>query len=336
MTSVDVLETTSQWMSRPLRLDHAGAVWHVTCRGNEKRDIFRDDEDRRFLLTLFRRAVTILRWRVHAYVLMGNHYHLLVETPEANLSRGMRQINGIYTQRFNRRHERVGHLFQGRFHSILIEKEAHLLEIVRYVVLNPVRAGLSRRPEDWQWSNYRATAGLERPTAWLEVDWTMAQFGGGALAGDRYQQFVAAGLAKPRAPWVNIRKQFVLGGSSFRKQIQRRINAGGMGREAPWRQRHCVRPSLEAIVDVATKELRCSRELLIQKRRTPLRLAVAYLARHEAGLRESEFASRLDVERWAASQLATSAEYLLEADPEFRRRIAKMRAALIKVTLSET
>jgi hypothetical protein len=97
-----------------------------------------------------------------------------------------------------------------------------------------------------------------------------------------------------------------------------------------------VRPNLDVIIDVAISELRCSRDLLIQKRRNPLRLAVAYLALHEAGLRESEFAGRLDVERWAASQLATAAEYLLEADPEFRRRVGRMRSALIKVTLSET
>jgi REP element-mobilizing transposase RayT len=323
-------------MSRPLRLDHAGAVWHVTCRGNEKREIFRDDHDRRGLLSLFARAVTILQWRVHAYVLMGNHYHLLLETPEPNLSRGMRQINGVYTQRFNRRHDRVGHLFQGRFHSILVEKEAHLLELVRYVVLNPVRAGLAKSPEEWPWSNYRATVGLERPAVWLEVAWTLSQFGGGALAGDRYKQFVDAGLASPRAPWVNLRKQFVLGGAAFRKRIQKRIDESGAGAEVPWAHRHCVRPDLDSIVETSARELRCSIGLLVQRRRNVLRLAVAYLARHEAGLREGEFADRLAVRRWAASQLATQAENLLEASPEFRRRIDRIRRALAKVTLSET
>jgi REP element-mobilizing transposase RayT len=105
-------------MARPLRLDHAGAVWHVTSRGNERREIFRDDEDRERFLTTLGRVIRIFRWRVHAYVLMGNHYHLLVETPEANLSRGMRHLNGVYTQEFNRRHGRVGHLLQGRFKAI--------------------------------------------------------------------------------------------------------------------------------------------------------------------------------------------------------------------------
>jgi REP element-mobilizing transposase RayT len=111
----------------------------VTSRGNERREIFRDDEDRERFLTIVGRVVRTFRWRVHAYVLMGNHYHLLVETPEPTLSRGMRHLNGVYTQGFNRRHGRVGHLLQGRFKAILVEKESHLLELARYVVLNPVR-----------------------------------------------------------------------------------------------------------------------------------------------------------------------------------------------------
>ena len=110
-------------MSRPLRLDHAGAIWHVTSRGNEKQAIFLDDRDRRQFLEGLARVVEACRWQVHAYVLMGNHYHLLFETPEP-LSRGMQRLNGSYTQKFNWRHQRVGHLFQGRFRSILVERES--------------------------------------------------------------------------------------------------------------------------------------------------------------------------------------------------------------------
>ena len=128
-------------MARPLRLDHAGAVWHLTSRGNERREIFREDEDRERFLRILAGVVKRFRWRVHAYVLMGNHYHLLVDTPEPTLSRGMKHLNGVYTQNFNRRHRRVGHLLQGRFKAILVERESHLLELTRYVVLNPVRPG---------------------------------------------------------------------------------------------------------------------------------------------------------------------------------------------------
>jgi putative transposase len=109
-------------VSRPLRLEYPGAVWHVTSRGNERRDVFRDDEDRGRFLAVLAWTVGLFRWRLHAYVLMGNHYHLLLETPEPTLSRGMRQLNGVYTRAFNRRHRRSGHLFQGRFKAIVVEK----------------------------------------------------------------------------------------------------------------------------------------------------------------------------------------------------------------------
>jgi REP element-mobilizing transposase RayT len=305
----------------------------VTCRGNEKREVFRDAVDRLDLLEVIGRVVDIMRWRIHAYVLMGNHYHLLLETPEPNLSRGMHQLNGTYTQRFNRRHERVGHLFQGRFKAILVEKEAHLLELIRYVVLNPVRAGIVPAPEHWDWSNYLATAGLARPPGWLEVEWTLAQFGGGPLAGDQYRQFVEAGVREPRTPWVNLRKQVFLGGDQFQKRVQARINSSAPSAEVPWRDRHFVRPTFDQIVQAAIAEFGCSPELLLQKRRSPLRMAVAYLARHEAGLRISDFAGWLAVRRWAASRLASECEVLLETSPAFRRQVDSIRAVLRKVTL---
>lgn len=323
-------------MSRPLRLDHAGAVWHVTCRGNEKREIFRDAQDRLDLLDVFGRVVDICRWRVHAYVLMGNHYHLLLETPEPNLSSGMRQLNGIYTQHHNRRHDRVGHLFQGRFKSILVEKEAHLLELIRYVVLNPVRAGLVRGPEVWEWSNYLATAGLAHSPRWLEIDWTLAQFGGGPLACDRYRQFVEGGMNEPRTPWVNLRRQVFLGGEEFRRRVQERINSYPRSSEIPRDHRHCVRPTFEAIVSAAAAEFDVAPAVLLYRRRNPLRLAVAYLARHEAGMQLTDFAGRLGVERWAASHLASQAETLIANSSSFRERVDNIRAVLAKVTLSQT
>jgi REP element-mobilizing transposase RayT len=152
-------------MARPLRLEFAGALYHVTARGNERRCIFLAnlDDDRSRFLEILGQTCDRFRWICHAFCLMTNHCHLLVETPDANLSVGMRQLNGVYTQHVNRGRERVGHLFQGRFKGILAEKDGYLLEIARYVVLNPVRANIVGGPEDWPWSSYRATAGLESP-----------------------------------------------------------------------------------------------------------------------------------------------------------------------------
>ncbi|RRQ21110.1 transposase [Thiohalobacter thiocyanaticus] len=129
-------------MARPLRIEVAGGLYHVTARGDRREDIYADEADRLHWLSIFDGVCDRFNWRCHGYCLMTNHYHLVVETPEANLSRGMRQLNGVYTQTFNRRHGLVGHLFQGRFKGILVEREAYLLELSRYVVLNPVRAGM--------------------------------------------------------------------------------------------------------------------------------------------------------------------------------------------------
>ena len=131
-------------MARPLRIEFAGALYHVTSRGDRREDIYLDDGDRQLFLEVLEAVCERFNWEVHAYCLMSNHYHLLVETPDGNLSRGMRHLNGVYTQRFNRRHKKVGHVFQGRYKAILVQKENYLLELSRYIVLNPVRAGMVR------------------------------------------------------------------------------------------------------------------------------------------------------------------------------------------------
>ena len=147
-------------MARPLRIEFPGALYHVTARGNARAPIFLEDADRQLLLATLGDAHERHGWLCHAYCLMPNHYHLLLGTPEANLSQGMRQLNGLYTQRFNRRHDRVGHVFQGRFKGILVERGAHLLELARYIVLNPVRAGIVACAEAYRWSSLRATQDL--------------------------------------------------------------------------------------------------------------------------------------------------------------------------------
>jgi REP element-mobilizing transposase RayT len=150
-------------MARPLRLEFSGAVYHVTARGDRCEAIFLDDQDRQRFLGLLGREIGQQNWLLYAYCLMGNHYHLLLETPEANLTRGMRCLNGVYTQGFNRRYGLSGHVLQRRYKAILVDRDAYLLELSRYVVLNPVRAGLVTEVLLWPWSSYSATAGGELP-----------------------------------------------------------------------------------------------------------------------------------------------------------------------------
>jgi putative transposase len=225
-------------MARPLRLEYPGAVYHVTSRGNARQRIFLDDHDRELFLKTLARVVSRFGWLCHAYCLMNNHYHLLLETPRPNLSLGMRQLNGVYTQAFNRRHRRVGHLFQGRYKAILVEKEAHLLELCRYVVLNPVRVKAVARARDWRWSSYRATAGLASVPEFLCVEWLLGQFGRRRPQAEaRYRAFVREGLGE--RPWEKLRGQIYLGSEKF---VRRHRGRGENIKEIPRLQRQAGRP----------------------------------------------------------------------------------------------
>jgi len=145
-------------MARPLRIEFSGALYHVTARGNAREDIYRDDANRQQFLMLLQNTVNRYDWYCHAYCLMDNHYHLLIKTNTPTLSKGMKFLNGTYTQYFNRQHQRVGHVFQGRFKAILVQKDSHLLELARYIALNPVRAQMVNNAAEWR---YRATAGYD-------------------------------------------------------------------------------------------------------------------------------------------------------------------------------
>ena len=232
-------------MSRPLRLEFSGALYHVTSRGDRREPIYEDDEDRALFLETLGRVVVDFNWVCHGYCLMSNHYHLVVETPDGNLAKGMRQLNGVFTQATNRRHGRTGHLFQGRYKAILVDGDAHLLELARYVVLNPVRAGMVAEPVEWAWSSYRAMIGGAPTPAWLAVDGLLAQFGQGrATAVRRYAAFVAEGIGGP-AIWRHLNRQVYLGDDRFVVRMQ--ASQPGMHDEMsmPRAQRRPPAPPLE-------------------------------------------------------------------------------------------
>jgi len=164
-------------MARPLRIEYAGALYHVTSRGDRQEAIFDDDQHRTAFLNVLGEVISRFRWRCHAYCLMGNHYHLMIETPEGNLTEGMRQLNGVFTQWSNRRHKRSGHVFQGRYKAILVDRDSYFLELARYIVLNPVRAAMVKHPKQWKWSSYGATSGAAEAPAWLTTEDLLAEFG---------------------------------------------------------------------------------------------------------------------------------------------------------------
>ena len=210
-------------MARPLRIEFDGALYHVTSRGNDRRAIFKDDGDRELFLRTLAQVTERFHWICHAYCLLNNHYHLVIETPDGNLSKGMRQLNGVYTQAFNKRHRRVGHIFQGRFKGILVQKDSHFLEVCRYVVLNPVRAKTVGQPHQWKWSSYRATIGNAHPHGCLTVDEILSHFGRRKAAAQRkYGEFVQAGTASPSI-WDDLEAQSLLGVEGFAAGLRHHV-----------------------------------------------------------------------------------------------------------------
>src|SRR3990167_2701652 len=225
-------------MARPLRLEFAGALYHVSSRGDRREDIYENDADRKAFLSILNDTCKTCNWVCHAYCLMNDHYHALIETPDANLTRGMRQLNGIYTQTFNRAHGRAGHVFQGRYKAILVEKENYLLELSRYIVLNPVRAGMVRSAKDWPLSSYRATLGEGKGASdCLNVEWLLSCFGKRrSLAIEKYKKFVSEGK-KQASPWNLLRHQVFLGGDAFVEEMQSLIDEKKELSEIPFSQR---------------------------------------------------------------------------------------------------
>jgi len=319
-------------MARPLRLAFAGGVYHVTARGNERKPIVRNDADRaRFVDTL---AAMVEQYGVlcHAWVLMDNHYHLLLETPTPNLSRAVRHLNGVYTQSFNRRHGRVGHLFQGRFKAIVVEKESYLLELCRYVVLNPVRAGVVKTPGAYPWSSYRATAGLAAAPAWLTVAWLLEQFGGSRrTAQAQYRTFVAEGIRQPQTPWEQVVGQIYLGREAFIRRVQE-ASQRAADPEIPRSQRQPAWLSPEAVLQRVARSYGIAVADLVRPTRRPseARQVALYGLRRWAGEGLNAIARRMGFSYSAVSRRVSAVAQRLVKDQRFRQRVERLSDVKVK------
>jgi REP element-mobilizing transposase RayT len=269
-------------MARPLRLEYPGAVWHVTSRGNNGEDIYRGDEDHLMFLSIFAEAVRRFRWIVHSYTLMTNHFHLVLETPETTLSRGMKWMNGKYAQWFNRRHHRSGHLFQGRFKGFLVEKERYLLTLIRYVALNRVRARMVERPEQYRWSSYRATAGLEAPPPWLTTDWALTPFGRDLITQQQgYREYIDEGAAIERSPIEDAVGQLFLGTEPWLETMQVLVESKLRSTEHPAEQRFAGLPTVARIIEVVAEVFKDKPDAIRNRRDGNARKLVSWLGCYE-------------------------------------------------------
>ncbi len=209
-------------MARPLRIEFENAFYHITSRGNERKLLFINEVDYKKFLNFLEQAALRYKPVVYSYGLMGNHYHLLLETSQPNLSRLMRDLNGAYTTYFNRRHKRNGHLFQGRFKAILVDKENYLLELSRYIHLNPVRAKIAKLPEEYKYSSIDYYFSGKKAPFWLNTEVILSQFGSNkTLAREEFRKFVYQGITNSVDPFKGVHAKTFLGSADFVDKIKR-------------------------------------------------------------------------------------------------------------------
>lgn len=298
-------------MARPPRLEYPGALWYVSARGGGRAEVFLDDDDRAAFVPLLARTASTYGWRLHAWALAARSYDLLVETPEPTLSRGMRDLNGVTTQRFNRRHGRTGPLFGGRYRAFLVEREANLLSLVRHVVCAPVRDGLAAAPAEWLWSSVRATAGLVEAPRWLVTDATLGALGGRpAEARRRFVAFVESAAIGADDPWSRRRGQVFLGSEAFAREAGRKAK-GRSGRRTPGGPTPgSVATAFEAALGVTRRELNEA-----PRKRLAERALLAWALRCRARAPLARIASALDVGAAQASVLVRRGAALADRDP---------------------
>lgn len=290
-------------MARPLRLEFAGAVYHLTARGDRQEPIFLDDGDRQRFLDLLGKEVNQQGWVCYAYCLMGNRYHLLIETPEPNLVRGMRRFNGVYTQAFNWKRKKPGHVFQGRYKSILVDKDNYLMELCRYVVLNPVRSQMVKGPEEWAWSSYGATAGTTQAPKWLAVEEVLSWFSGRR---SNYRRFVMDGIGQGTV-WDDLRGQIYLGDETFLERMQD-LAEGSVVKGIAKKQIKPKAPAANEIVTVVARKYGIAAKAVLEREHAEAYWLAAYLMRRAGNLSLNEVADRFGVSLGRISQIQSKIE----------------------------
>ena len=283
-------------MARPLRLEFPGSVHHVTSRGNGRQIIFVNDHDRGMFIELLGKCVKRFDWILTAYVMMSNHFHLLVQLTSENLSRGMQWLNGNYSQFFNRAHDRIGHVLQGRPDMRLIDHETYLLQVLRYVVLNPVRAKIVSRPEDYDWSSHAAVLGIAPSPEWLAVDDVLVQFAPDrTVARALYREFVESAIGSTDSPWSNLIGQMYLGSDAWLNRVRESVELKPRSSDFPREQRFVGTAAMADVIRHVAEAFSVDENQIRYGRGGFPRIAAAWFAWYEAQLTASEIAAGLRV-----------------------------------------
>jgi len=316
-------------MARPLRIEYEGAFYHVTSRGDQRGRIFWDDRDREEFLKVLGRTKERYGYLLHAYVLMGNH-HLLVETPHSNLKQIMQNVNTSYTVYVNRRHRRSGHLFQGRYKAFSVDKEGYLLELGRYIQLNPVRAGLVRRPEDYRWSSYREYMDGRRQGGLTDREDTLGFFSKKwALAVRKYRDFVKEGIK--RGSPLEEAVGSVLGDEGFKRRVMGYLKGLSNVGEIPDLRRVIVKPKVEEIIAKASEFYRVSKEDLLRRRKSTgrERSVTIYLCKVLSGRKNSEIGKFFGIAIQAVTNAVRKMERLRQVEKKLAKEVDSIKEMLI-------
>jgi REP element-mobilizing transposase RayT len=275
-------------MGRPLRIEYVGALYHITSRGNERKKIFLDDADRKKFLGILVDYHDRYGILIHSYVLMDNHYHLILETSKGNLLKVMHGLNGGYTGYFNRKYGRAGHLLQGRYKGIIVDKDSYLIPLSRYVHLNPVRAKVVEKPEQYRWSSYPRYIGKGREYAWVEYSWILSQFGSDRVRAKRkYREYTEEVLKMEiESPLKRLHSQVILGGEEFIKGIRRGLTGKALSHEITERKRFIEYPLLGEVVGLVARAFKVKEEAIRGRggRANTARNVALYLAQRYTGL----------------------------------------------------
>lgn len=308
-------------MARALRVEYPGAMYHVTSRGNRRQRIFEDDRDRESFLALLGEATRRYGWIISAYVLMTNHFHLVLRTPEPNLSLGMKWLNSKYASAYNRRHGKVGHLFGDRYKGIHVQTEEYLQRLARYVVLNPVRAKMVAGPEEYRWSSYLATAGIEAGPEWLDLEELVPWFGDTVSWQYNYAEYVAEGIGTADPIWRGLRRRVFLGTEQWLRSMRQKIDVKWRHVAIPLDQRAAGRPSMGAIVTAVAEAMSLRPREIRRGCGGTARTIAAWLGVYEGRRRLRVIARTLHLRSCSRiTQLAAQCEELLRED----RRLAEL------------
>jgi putative transposase len=305
-------------MGRQLRIEYPGAYYHVTARGNERKEVFKSERDRQKFLEYLESSVVRYGAIIHAYCLMINHYHVLLETSTGNLSQVMQHINGAYTNYFNAKRKRSGHLFQGRYKAILVEADEYATELSRYIHLNPVRVGAASMPDEYRWSSYRDYIGLREAPKWLNTRFILGLFGGSKAAGQKYRMFVEEAIDKElESPLLGAVAATILGSADFVAEIQERhVTAKLTDRNLPALRQLANRPDIDRIIEAV-------KEAFGENKHLAAKVAI-HLCHKYSGVKLREIGERFGVKDSAVSQ--ASRRFMMELDnhKELKKMVRKV------------